>query len=164
MSIYLCGSLLSFSQMLSIRPGKEGHYSSCSYISTYFCLGQLCLTKHISKSQKKSLGFHFSNIVIFAVSPSNPNRENLITPSSFFPRKLLSSCCKRNPIKWTIVRRGYLSPPLFQIIPPLKISSISPFPILFFQTLNVVMLIALAKSWSARGASHQPTVMVSCLS
>ena len=38
-----------------------------------------------------------------------------------------------------------------------------PFPILFFQTLNEVMLTASAKSQSARGASHQPAVMVSCL-
>ena len=67
-----------------------------------------------------------------------------------------------------IVCRGYLSPP-FQIIPPflippsLKKSLIPPFPISFFQALNVVMLIASAKSRSMRGASQQPAVMVSCL-
>ena len=66
-----------------------------------------------------------------------------------------------------IVRRGYL-PPLFLNPPTLwspalkKIFS-PPFPILFFQILNVVMLIPLAKSWGTRGASHQPAVMVSCL-
>ena len=29
--------------------------------------------------------------------------------------------------------------------------------------MNLVMLIASAKSWSVRGASHQPALMVSCL-
>ena len=36
-------------------------------------------------------------------------------------------------------------------------------PLRTMQTLNVVMLIASAKSRSGRGASHQPAVMVSCL-
>ena len=61
--------------------------------------------------------------------------------------------------------------PPFQIIPsffdyaplPLKKSLFPPFPILFFQALNVVMRIASAKSRSARGLYHQPAVMVSCL-
>ena len=58
--------------------------------------------------------------------------------------------------------------PPFQIIPPslippFKKSLIPSFPILFFQTLNIVMLIASAKSQSAREASHQPAVMFSCL-
>ena len=78
---------------------------------------------------------------------------------------------------WPLVPNFYLQKhssqrvfiPSFQIIrppslilPPLK-NLYPPFPILFFQTLNVVMLIASAKSWSAREASHQPAVMVSCL-
>ena len=72
-----------------------------------------------------------------------------------------------NIIRDSIVCRGYLYPP-FQIIspsltPPFKKSLIPSFPILFFQTLNVVVLIASAKSRSARGASHQPAAMVSCL-
>ena len=51
-----------------------------------------------------------------------------------------------------IVRRGYLSPP-FQIIPPpLKKSLIPLFAILFFQTLNLVMLIASTKSWTMKGS------------
>ena len=59
--------------------------------------------------------------------------------------------------------------PPFQIIspffdsPPVKKSLNLPFSILFFQTLNVVMLIASAKSRSARGASHKSAVMVSSL-
>ena len=54
------------------------------------------------------------------------------------------------------------NPPFFDS-PPLKKSLIRPSPISFLQTLNVVILIASAKSRSARGASHQPAVMVSCL-
>ena len=45
---------------------------------------------------------------------------------------------------------------------PFKKTLFPPFPI-FSQTLNVVMLIASGKSQSARGISHQPAVMVSCL-
>ena len=75
-----------------------------------------------------------------------------------------------NPKRVTIVCRGFLSPP-FQIIPPSlipslpfkKVFNLPPFPIIFFQTLNVVMLISSAKSWSARGVSHQPAIMVCCL-
>ena len=44
-----------------------------------------------------------------------------------------------------IVRRGHLSPPLKKSLIPL-------FPILFFQTLNLVMLIASTKSWTMRGS------------
>ena len=59
---------------------------------------------------------------------------------------------------------GIYPPPFSNNLPPpFKKIFIPPFPILFFQTLNVVMLIALAKSQSARGPSHQPAVMVSCL-
>ena len=54
------------------------------------------------------------------------------------------------------------NPPFFDS-PHFKKTLIPPFPILFFQTLNVVMLTASAKSWSMRGASHQPAAMVSCL-
>ena len=53
--------------------------------------------------------------------------------------------------------------PPFRIIPPFKTIFNLPFPVLFSQTLNVVMLIASAKSRGARGASYQPAVMVSCL-
>ena len=75
------------------------------------------------------------------------------------------------PSRFLRVRRGYLSPhptlfsnnlPLLWF-PHLKKSLIPPFPISFFQTLNVVMLIASTKSRIARGTSHQPAVMVSCL-
>ena len=64
--------------------------------------------------------------------------------------------------KKTIVGREYLSPP-FHIVPPLKKSLISLFPILFFQTLNLVMLTALAKSQGKRGASYKSALLVSCL-
>ena len=69
-------------------------------------------------------------------------------------------------IYFIIVHRGYLSISnnhLFFHSPLFKKIFYAPLPILFFQTLNVVMLIVSAKFWNVRGTSHQPAVMVSYL-
>ena len=95
-----------------------------------------------------------------------------IRQHSNFSYKVFGNICWGRGLKkhhLPIVCRGYLSPP-FQIIPspllwflPFKKIFNPPYSILFFQTLNLVILIALAKSRSMRGASHQPVLMVSCL-
>ena len=76
-------------------------------------------------------------------------------------------CLQEKRVIWKYnshsLQRVFTPPPTFQIIPLLKKFLIPLLPKLFFQPRNVVMLIVSAKSWSTRGASHQPAVMISCV-